>query len=233
MSRFGLGFLPHGGGNDQYTKILLHMDGANGGTSFPDVNVGGSAHTWTAHSATTVTSGQKFGTAIMQSPYIDTPAHADFNLGSSDWTIDFWFDSLALGNGTGRYLTGQTQAGGPVAPDSFVISLAATNKINATIGNGTAGPLIVGGNTAITAAGLHHLELSRSGNLIQLFLDGAKDMTDAAFSATVPNCPSKFAVGRGGETTTNTFSGLIDEFRLSVGIARHTANFTPPTSAYS
>ena len=30
-------------GNDQFTKILLHMDGANGATTFPDTNAGGVA----------------------------------------------------------------------------------------------------------------------------------------------------------------------------------------------
>jgi hypothetical protein len=35
-------------GNDSFTKILLHMDGANTSTTFTDSNSGGSAHTWTA-----------------------------------------------------------------------------------------------------------------------------------------------------------------------------------------
>lgn len=234
MSRFGLGFLPHGGGNDQYTKILLHMDGTNGGTSFPDVNVGGSAHTWTAHSATTVTSGQKFGTAIMQSPYIDTPASSDFNLGTRDWTIDFWFDMLGLGAGTNRAIAGQVPGGlGPASNTSFFLVFLTTNKIRLTTSDGTTNPLITG-STAITAAGLHHLEICRTGNFLQMYLDGVKDATDVSMSGTIPSSSAKFAVGRAGEDTTNpSFAGLIDEFRLSVGIARHTANFTPPTSAYS
>src|SRR5262249_41203526 len=37
-----------GAGNDAFTKILLHFDGADASTAFVDSNLGGSPHTWTA-----------------------------------------------------------------------------------------------------------------------------------------------------------------------------------------
>jgi hypothetical protein len=40
------------------------------------------------------------------------------------------------------------------------------------------------------------------------------------------------AVGRGGALNTLQWNGFIDEFRLSVGTARWTAGFTPPTANY-
>lgn len=228
MSRFGLGSFGHlGGGNDQFTKILLHFDG-----NLTDTNLGGSAHTWTAHGSSFVTSGQKFGTGALQCPYIDTPAHADFNLGSGDWTIDFWFDTLAAGNGTVRRLCGQSDSAVTPLTESFFIALGGTNLLAASIGNGTALPSAIVGTTAITTSGLHHAEINRYGNVLQLFLDGTKNATDVAFFSTVPNSISNFSVGRAGESVLTPFSGLIDEFRLSVGIARHTANFTPATQAY-
>jgi hypothetical protein len=51
-------------GNDSFTKILLHMDGANTSTTFTDSNSGGSAHTWTAAgNAQISTATYKFGGA--------------------------------------------------------------------------------------------------------------------------------------------------------------------------
>lgn len=207
------------------------MDGTNGGTSFPDSNGGGSAHTWTATGATTVTSGQKFGTAACQCPYIDTPAHADFNFGSGDWTIDFWFDTLALGNGTSRNICGQVSAAFAFATMSFYIQLTSANKLFASASTGTTGPTVTG-TTAITTSGLHHCQFSRTGNNLQLYLDGVQEGGNTAFSSTVPSSTKNFAVGRSGEYTLEKFAGLVDEFRLSVGIARNTSNFTPPLSAY-
>lgn len=232
MTRFSPGFLKAINGNDEFTKILLHMDGANGGTSFPDVNAGGSAHTWTATGATTVTSGQKFGTAIMQAPYIDTTSHADFYLGSGDWAFDFWFDTLGLGNGTTRNICGQVSAAFAFATMSFYIQINTANKLFASVSTGAAGPSVTG-TTAISASGLHHVQFSRTGNNLQLYLDGVQEGGNTAFSSTIPDSTKNFAIGRSGEYTLETFAGLIDEFRLSVGTPRNTANFTPPTSAYS
>jgi hypothetical protein len=73
------------------TVSLLHMNGANGGTVFTDE----SGKVWTARgSAVTNTTTKKFGTAAYQAldnlnflAWIDTPAHADFNFGSGDFTI--------------------------------------------------------------------------------------------------------------------------------------------------
>lgn len=239
VSRYSPGFLASGQGNDQYTKILLHMDGANGGTTFTDSNLGGSAHTWTAHSATTVTSGPKFGTASCQCPYIDTPDSSDFTLGSGDWTIDFWFNPNATINpaNAAARMAGQTNSTGTIATTSAYVVLASIGSGNyvleLVVSNGTTLFTLLG-TTAFTSAssGWHHAELCRSGNNLKLFLDGVQEGGDLAITGTVVDSSNNFSVGRIGEVTSQTFAGLIDEFRLSVGIARHTANFTPPTAPY-
>jgi hypothetical protein len=59
-------------------------------------------------------------------------------------------------------------------------------------------------------------------------LGSAVDVT----GVTANDSAYKFAVGCAGEYTTSPFNGSIDEFRFSKGIARWTANFTPPTSEY-
>lgn len=204
------------------------MDGANGGTSFPDVNAGGSAHTWTAHSATTVTSGQQFGTACMQSPYIDTPAHADYNRGSSDFAIDFWFDSLAIGNGTTRYMAGQTPSTLAFANLSFLFQLDTGNTLTATVSNG-AGYTTVTSTSTFAAAGRNFVMFRRNGNTLELWINGAME-DSAAFSGPIQTSTAAYAIGRGGERVIEPFAGLIDEWRDSIGIARAT---TVPTQAYS
>jgi hypothetical protein len=79
--------------------LLLHMDGANGGTSFPDNS--NSAHTVTAvGNANTNTSVKKFGTASLQEDgngdYLSIPDSSDFDIGlpvgysNEPFTIEFW-----------------------------------------------------------------------------------------------------------------------------------------------
>ena len=117
MTRFGVGFI--GGlstpGNDAFTKILLHMDGSNGGTTFTDIAVGGSAKTWTPTNATTSTASFKFGTASMltASGYITTPDHSDFTIGSNDFTLDLWINfSATTGNASGSVSAPNAPRGG-------------------------------------------------------------------------------------------------------------------------
>jgi hypothetical protein len=219
-------------GNDSFTKILLHMDGANGGATFIDVNSGGSAHTWAATGATNTTSFAKFGPtagAFLGSQYIDTVTSSDFTLGSGDWTVDFWF-SVAGGAGTNRYFCGQENAAGAAVNETIGAFLNASNvvSIEAYVG-GVASR--AAGTTVLTTTGLHHYEACRFGSSLLIFLDGVQEGS-AAISGSINTSPNNFAVGRIGEFTTLTANAQIDEFRLSVGIARHTSNFTPPIAAY-
>lgn len=222
MTIFSPGLLGAGQGNDQYTKILLHLDG-----NLTDSNLGGSAHTWTAHSSSFVTSGQRYGSGALQCPYIDTPSHSDFNRGSSDWTIDLVFDTLAAGNGTARYLCGQNNSAFTLTNTSFLIQLSTANKITATASNGSAFTAITSSST-FTTAGLHWLQFRRTGNTIELRVDTTLEAT-SAFTGTVPSATSNYSIGRAGEFTLDPFSGLIDEYRDCIGIARDTA---VPTAAY-
>src|SRR5574341_108462 len=222
-------------GNDSFTKILLHMDGTDGTTTFTDSNIGGSAHTWTANGNAQIdTAIAKFGSAAGlfdgTGDYIDTTDHADFSLGSGDFTIDFWFNR-AGGDGTGRLIAGQSDSAGSVASTSFTARLHTTNVVLCQVSDGAALTSVTG-TTTFTATGWHHVAFVRTGNTLRMFVDGVQEGGDVAFSATVNNSTNKFAVGRLGELTTNTWNGSIDEFRLSIGTARWTANFTPPTSAY-
>ena len=232
---WSVGSCNFGGGNDSFTKILLHMDGTNGGTTFTDSNAGGSAHTWTASSATTNTSVFKFGTASQDSTgggkFISTPDSTDFTAGSGDFTIDLWFNTNGAGNGTVRYMFGHEDAAGTAAQESYAGRLGTGNvliceaAVGATINTAT-------GTTAVTTAGWHHAACIRNGSTWKAYLDGNQEAS-VAISGTVNDSTQVFAVGRIGAYASQQWNGYIDEFRLSVGIARWTANFTPPTCAYT
>lgn len=227
---------PTPGGNDSFTKILLHGDGSNGSTTFTDSCAGASAHTFTAAgNAQLTTSTAKFGTAALNfdgsGDWITASDSADFTLGNGDFTVDFWFN-WAGGSGVRGFLAGQGDSSGTAASSSFGLEHRTTNVIRSIVSVG-AGSSVVDGTTTITATGWHHFELCRTGNTLKMFIDGTQEGGDVSITGTVNDSSNAFRVGAGGEITTTTWNGQIDEFRLSVGVARHTANFTPPTSAYS
>lgn len=224
------------GGNDTFTKVLLHFDGTNGSTTITDSNAGGSAHTWTANGSATISTAQaKFSQSLTNpgaSSYVDTPDSANFTLGSGDFTVDCWF-YVSGGNGTNRYISGQVDSTGASANQSYGMALTTGNALYGEIYS-TSTVKACTGTTAITTAGWHHAALVRTGNTLKLFLDGTQEGGDTALgSFTVNDSANKLAIGRLGEFNGLYWNGFVDEYRLSVGVARWTANFTPPTGPYT
>jgi len=228
------------GGNDFYTKILLHMDGTDASTTFTDSNQGGSAHTWTAGGNAQIdTADKKFGSASGlfdgTGDYITTPAHADYALGADDFTIDCWFKCNVAG-GTQRSIAGQGDSSGSAATKSFILFRTTGNVIRAHFSDGGATYAVnLTGTTQFTNAvntGWHHLAIVRNGTSLKMYIDGVQEAS-TTISITVHTSTNDFRVGAQGEDTSVPWLGWIDEFRLSVGIARWTAAFTPPTRAYT
>jgi len=221
------------GGNDTFTKILLHMDGSNGGTTFTDSNIGGSAHTWAAQvgSPVTSTAAKEFGTASLDcgaaANSISTADSADFTLGSGDFTVDFWFNRQG-GDGTRRFL--YLHGDGATATSSIECELSAANVIVAYLCSGSTLTTMTG-TTTFTSTGWHHFALTRSGNNVRVFLDGVQEGSTLSYSSTINDPSNNFVIG--STLSSLMWNGFLDEFRLSVGIARWTANFTPPVIAYA
>lgn len=223
-------------GNDSFTKVLLHMDGANGSTTFTDNNAGGSAHTWTANgNAQLSTSSPKFGTASGlfdgTGDWIDTPDSVDFTIGGGDFTAELWFNVNPSGNGSSRFLFGQSDSTPTITTRTLELAFTAANILTGRVYIGGV-QKVINSTTTITTAGWHHAALVRTGNTLKLFLDGVQEGGDLTISGSVQDSANKFSVGRLGELAGQTWFGNIDEFRLSVGVARWTSNFTPPSLPY-
>lgn len=222
-----------GTGNDNYTKILLHMDGSDAATSFPDSAMGAStSHTWTAAGNAQVDTAQsKFGGASLlcdgTGDWISTPnVEADMALGSSNFTIDSWVRPAV--DGTQMYLAGQCDNIGANA--RWVLFRNASNKINFNAySSGVATTLT--SSTSIVAGAWYHIEVWRSGNSLALAINGTQEHS-VGFTTSVDTSSNALRIGAGGEITTTPWNGWIDEFRMSVGVARHTATFTAPTAFY-
>ncbi len=216
---------------DPTIAVLLHFDGVNNSAIVTDA---ASPRVWTAHGHAVLSTAQtKFGYSSLYCPdaadgtdYVDTPASSDLNFTTSDFTVDVWFNRQG-GNGTTRVIAGQCNSGG--SDQSFQLTLNSSNVLTASVNGATP----VTGTTAITSIGWHHAAFIRTGNILRLFLDGVQEGGDVAFSGTVNSSASPLAIGRIGAFPTLSFNGYIDEFRLSIGVARWTSNFTPPNSPYS
>ena len=234
MSHFGLGYISGGGvpGNDAFTKILLHMDGSNGGTTFTDVAAGGSAHTWTPTNATTSTAAAKFGPSSMltASGYITTPDHADFTLGSGDFTLDWWMN--VAGTSGAVNVLGQSDSAGGADSQSIVVQRAAGGLLNIALRDTAGFKSLISTTSFNGSSAWIHCALVKSSSTGRFYVNGSQEA-----STSMPNAmwdgTGAWSIGRLGAVTSSPSSFYFDEVRLSVGIARWTSNFTPPVAQYT
>lgn len=216
---------------DVNTNLLMHMDGADNGTIFADDT--GKLVTSNGDAATK-TSNIKFGTASAyfdgNGDYLTLPDSTDFDFGSGNFTIDFWFKPTS---NVGEQFLFNKGSGTGFVP--LRISYSDTNnsgKINvyaSTDGGSWAANF---SSTSQWAANQwYHLALVRNSSGLYLYksgvLDGQGSVSGALTTNTYgPNIGSWDGIA-------SFYTGYIDEFRISKGAARWTGNFTPPTIPYS
>ena len=197
---------------------------------------GSPAHTWTYHgNAKIITADSKFGGACGSFPggsdWIDTPDSEDFSFGSNPFTIDFWIKRGATG--ILHRICGQCNSTGTAASSAVVILIDAANKLNTYVGIGATEPHAISSGTIADTTTWHHIAVTRVGDTLYQYIDGTQDGSLAlGAGAVINNSTNKFSIGRQGELASDYFNGKIDEFRISNGIARWTANFTVPSVAY-
>lgn len=223
------GFGAMGGAGDPFVgnvSLLLHCDGANGSTSFPDA-VGLNTMS-VAGSASVSTSQSKFGGASLSTNggagYIFAPgANASFVFGSGDFTIECWIYPSALGLVGIMGVAGSSAANVPF--DLFMNG----SSLNGRVSDGAAFSS-VGGGTIVTAA-WQHVAMSKQATTLRLFLNGSLVNTNNSAPATIANNAGSNQFRVGGIVAGN-LNGFIDEVRITKGIARYTASFTPPDAPF-
>lgn len=209
-------------------SALLHFDGTDASTVVIDNSH--NAYTFTAVGAaklTTVVS--RFGGACLDlssGGYVQCPASSDFAFGTGDFTIEFWAWKSA--NGPGGYDTAcTTDTSNGSAVDGWSLELSTSRGFLLT----SAGVSVVAyGSAAPNDSTWHHWAVTRAGTTLRIFKDGYVVAT-AAHSGNIAGS-GKFGVGRNDVATSYPFNGYIDELRITKGVARYTADFTPPTEAF-
>lgn len=219
-----------GRGVDPYTRLMLHMEGLNGGTSITDecVNV------ITNVGAVTNTTIKKFGQSSLYfngSSYLTIPDSEDWNFGSGDWTIDL---QLYIPNlpASGEYIRIFTQYGDANNYQTFLIyNSSGQLKLRYDVCSGGSTIVAYLKNISLNAREWTHIALAKYSGVYYGFVNGALAESSYSNSTAIPNFAGIVYIGRWA-TATQYYTGYMDELRVSKGIARWIDNFTPPRFAY-
>lgn len=222
---------PHLFSDPHRASVSLHLpfDGADASTSFPDVGPKnktatpvGNVQIDTAQSKVGGASGLFDGAGDGLHIASDT----DFEFGSGDFTVEGWLRLNALNTFQGILAKRADSSGAPFGP--FVFAVDGSNRLvwYAAINN-AAWALISTPATTLTSGVWYHFAYTRQGTSARTFLDGALIGTGTLSGTLVTNA-SDVTVGLSAANNSLGFNGWLDELRVTKGVARYTATFTPP-----
>ncbi len=208
------------------TNTSLLLNGTNAGI-FDNAIKNNLETVGNAQVSTAVT---KFGTGSMKfdsgggGGYLIIPTSNNFTFGTGNFTIEFWvysnstqsalfYDSRPLST-NGIYPTLYTNADNTVR--LFV------NSVD-----------VITSSAVLTNNTWHHVAVCRSGTSTKLFINGTQSGSTYTDTNNYLNGANRPVIGTQGVTLgASVLNGYIDDLRVTKGVARYTANFTPPTAAF-
>ena len=173
------------------------------------------------------TSVKKFGTGSLKfdgtGDALVIPKSSPFDFGTGDFTIEAWVYPTATG---GVKMIVDSRASD--ALEAYCFDITTTEKLD-----------FIYSSSRITSTGSiaqnawTHVAVVRSSGTIKLYINGTVDGS-ATYSSAI-NAQQAIAIGGGRSTggsgvTGYYFNGYIDDLRITKGVARYTANFTPPSA---
>ena len=222
MRRFGPMSSGGGGGAPAFSS-LLHFEGANNSTAFTDQ----SGQVWTAAGgAKIVTSDSRFGSACGLFPgtgRIYTGASADLGFGAGDWTVEMWLKANSVGGNQCVW----DNRGASSSGISIYASLSASYSGPWGIAGDSA--VLTAGSSALSTTAWKHVAVTRQGSTLRGFMDGVLEFT---YMYSFPFATSSAVTIGANNLGTQAYNGLVDEQRVTKGVALYTANFIPPTAPF-
>ena len=200
-------------------SLLLHMDGSNGSTTFTDDSANNFTMSINDGTIAITTSQSKFGGAsadFTAGGDLRTPSNAAFTF-DGDFTVELWARQTST---TGSF---DTLVSAGSSEGTLMIRPSITDS--GFFFRGTK----IGTGLAMSLNTWHHLAIARSGSTVVAYKDGVSIGTRV--DANTASC-ALLCLGDSSAVNRRYFKGQIDEFRVTKGVARYTANFTPPTAPF-
>ena len=170
---------------------------------------------------------EKFGLSSLlldgTGDYLSLASNSDFGYGTGDFTIEM--QVYRSTSGVTQILIDQRTA----APTNYapLIFINASNQVVYSDGANT----VITGATTVPLNAWSHVAVSRSGTSTRLFLDGVQQGT--TYTDTRNYIATPIIIGARFDGIQSFFTGHIDELRITKGLARYTAAFTPPVAAFA
>jgi len=202
-------------------KSLLHFTGTDGSTTFTD----DAGKAWSARGAATII-GNQLSIPNGGTDGIFTTAYSDVQFDTGDFTIEWVFTSST--SSISQYIL----IGGTQNPSPMQILVDNLNHLDISINFKNLSTQSLVSTTAITNGVPHHLALVCNNSVYSLYVDGVMEGPTITNTSGIIPWNTELAIGARA-TSGLTGNYLLDEFRIIMGKALYTSNFTPPSVAFS
>ncbi len=218
----------------EQTALAMHMDGVNNSTSFVDMK----GKTVTAIGNVKISTAQSiFGGASAvfdgSGDYLSVPNSADLNFGASNFTVEFWvFFPVVPGAGTYQVFVSKRYASS--SDNGWFVNIGGTEGLGFSYSTTGVNQIANYRSWSPVANTWYHVEIVRSGASLLFFVNGVQLGGAVSIGAdSIYASTSALAVGAGSAVAPSSYlNAYIDDLRITKGVARHTANFTPPASRF-
>lgn len=192
---------------------------------------------------------QRFGTGILDnsrasnnSGVVTAAPTTETDLGDGDFTIEGQFRFSALPSSSnratlfGKWDTAGNQRsylaflGGPLLDSGMFAFQCSTDGLSGTV------ETLIRWPWEPQVGRWYHVAISRKTGVLRFFVDGVQQGTDVAdvreyFAGAARTCLGGLYIDT-GNVVDYSLDGWVDEFRLTQGVGRYDANFTPPTAEF-
>jgi hypothetical protein len=150
------------------------------------------------------------------------PTSNDFAFSNGNFTIEMWIYPVTASNVPYILDCRSTSSASQSVPTIYIDS--SRNLVYWVGGNNR-----IYSNTTLTLNTWSFIAIAREGTVSRMYING---VLAGSFTDTYVYIPTAMRIGRRTDDNTQFFNGYIDDLRITKGLARYTANFTPPTAAF-
>ena len=221
-------------------QLLAKFEGADAATAYTEVSQNAFAATFTGN-AQLDTADFNFGAASAlfdgTTDKITFPNDVALQFGSSDWTIEFFFetDSLPV-NPQEIFIAGHYGTAGN-RPWAFGLKADgfSTNRVLIRV-DGTIETQTLN-NTTLTPNTWYHVCIERTGTSYYVGVNGFKEFTNiGVFAGAMQTADEPLSIGSNSNHTWSDFAGHVDDLRITIGSNRYnlagSATYTVPTADF-
>jgi hypothetical protein len=217
------------------TVLLLKGDGTNGSTTILDSSkVAGAPKTVTAVGNAQISTAQsKFGGSSIafdgNGDGLNVTKTADFDFGTANFTIESW---VYFSSGDFKIIDAFKGYTLNTSGNYFDLFVNSSRYIRFATSVGDSFLALTATDQQMSINTWHHVAASKASGTVRLFVNGVQAATTGSLSSTINGGTVRINVGYTEEFNNNYLNGYIDDLRITKGIARYTANFTPPTAPF-